>query len=155
MHLKHAAGRGYLKGCAECQFLARGRDRALINQTRRKYRERYPERVKEAERSRDRDKVLAKNRRWYANNREVYYANNRKRRARMYNAEHTPWSRQQVWEQTKGVCYLCLSALDGSWHVDHVVPISRGGRDSLDNLLPACASCNASKKDNLLEEWVA
>lgn len=36
---------------------------------------------------------------------------------------------------------------------DHVVPIARGGRHSIGNLLPACKSCNCSKGTKLLVEW--
>lgn len=31
---------------------------------------------------------------------------------------------------------------------DHIVPISRGGTNSHDNLQPACRPCNSSKKGN-------
>lgn len=37
--------------------------------------------------------------------------------------------------------------------MDHVIPLSRGGRHSIGNLLPACASCNASKSNRFLVEW--
>jgi 5-methylcytosine-specific restriction endonuclease McrA len=37
--------------------------------------------------------------------------------------------------------------------MDHVIPLSRGGRHSIGNLLPACASCNASKSARFLTEW--
>lgn len=30
---------------------------------------------------------------------------------------------------------------------DHVVPLSRGGKDSLDNVVTACSGCNYSKWD--------
>lgn len=36
---------------------------------------------------------------------------------------------------------------------EHVIPISRGGRHSAGNILPACAKCNADKKAKLLSEW--
>lgn len=36
---------------------------------------------------------------------------------------------------------------------DHVVPLSRGGRHALANILPACRQCNQSKKDKFLVEW--
>lgn len=36
---------------------------------------------------------------------------------------------------------------------DHVVPLSRGGYDSVANLLPACATCNGHKRNLLLHEW--
>ena len=37
--------------------------------------------------------------------------------------------------------------------VDHVIPLSKGGKDSLDNLVLACKPCNNDKADLLLSEW--
>lgn len=37
--------------------------------------------------------------------------------------------------------------------LDHVVPLARGGRHSIENLTVACVSCNSSKGAKLLEEW--
>lgn len=36
---------------------------------------------------------------------------------------------------------------------DHVIPVSRGGRHAIGNILPACQSCNSSKGNRLLVEW--
>lgn len=37
---------------------------------------------------------------------------------------------------------------------DHVVPLRTGGTDTMDNMMPCCWSCNASKSDRILyEEW--
>lgn len=36
---------------------------------------------------------------------------------------------------------------------DHVVPLSRGGANTLTNLLPTCLPCNSDKRDLLLDEW--
>lgn len=36
---------------------------------------------------------------------------------------------------------------------DHVVPVSRGGRNSIGNILPSCLPCNSDKRDLLLHEW--
>ncbi len=38
-------------------------------------------------------------------------------------------------------------------HVDHVVPLSRGGSDTEDNVVIACSSCNLSKGSKLLCAW--
>ncbi len=35
---------------------------------------------------------------------------------------------------------------------DHVVPLSRGGTHTIDNLAPACRACNTSKNNRLLSE---
>jgi 5-methylcytosine-specific restriction endonuclease McrA len=36
---------------------------------------------------------------------------------------------------------------------DHVIPLSRGGSNSLTNVVPACKSCNSSKNAWTLAEW--
>lgn len=41
----------------------------------------------------------------------------------------------------------------GPFHIDHVVPVSRGGLNDLDNLVVACGPCNSSKRDRPLSEW--
>lgn len=37
---------------------------------------------------------------------------------------------------------------------DCVLPISRGGRYTLDNVVPACRSCNASKSNDEVTSWM-
>ena len=39
---------------------------------------------------------------------------------------------------------------DYGWEIDHIVPVSRGGSDSLLNLQPLHWRNNAKKQDNLL-----
>lgn len=38
-------------------------------------------------------------------------------------------------------------------HLDHVVPLKRGGRHGIGNAVPACQPCNSSKGARLLVEW--
>lgn len=40
-------------------------------------------------------------------------------------------------------------------HIDHKIPSSRGGRLDESNLWVLCASCNISKKDKTVAEWLA
>ncbi len=43
-------------------------------------------------------------------------------------------------------CRYCgRSAPDVDLHVDHVIPVARGGTNDLDNLVTACADCNLGK----------
>lgn len=36
-------------------------------------------------------------------------------------------------------------------HVDHVLPVSKGGTDDLANLVAACTECNLGKSDSLVD----
>ncbi len=49
------------------------------------------------------------------------------------------------------VCHLCCKP--GADTVDHVIPRSRGGDDSLANRRPAHGACNYARKDMSLAEW--
>jgi len=50
-------------------------------------------------------------------------------------------------------CYLCKKRIPlGDRHVDHIVPVSRGGATSCANLAVAHALCNARKGASLLSE---
>lgn len=42
---------------------------------------------------------------------------------------------------------------DQPWHMDHIVPIERGGSIQLDNVTLACARCNLDKGRRTPEEW--
>ncbi|MDE0546361.1 HNH endonuclease [Microbacterium sp. C7(2022)] len=52
-----------------------------------------------------------------------------------------------------GGCAYC-GATDAALQKDCVLPISRGGRYTLTNVVPACASCNASKHNNEVSGWL-
>ncbi len=50
-------------------------------------------------------------------------------------------------------CAYC-GATDGAMQRDCVMAISRGGRYTLDNVVPACASCNTSKCNDEVTGWM-
>jgi|688.fasta_scaffold182956_2 5-methylcytosine-specific restriction endonuclease McrA len=50
-----------------------------------------------------------------------------------------------------GKCFYCGAS--GRMSMDHVVPISRDGRHSIGNVLPACITCNSSKRNRTIMEW--
>lgn len=53
-----------------------------------------------------------------------------------------------------GRCCVYCGCLSGPFDLDHVIPLSRGGGNSADNISVACASCNRSKSDKTPEEWL-
>ena len=47
-------------------------------------------------------------------------------------------------------CFYCGKK---SEHIDHVMPISRGGKHSIGNLVASCGACNSSKGNKTIMEW--
>jgi hypothetical protein len=52
-----------------------------------------------------------------------------------------------------GGCAYC-GATDKPLQRDCILPLSRGGRYTLDNVAPACASCNTSKCNDEVTGWL-
>jgi 5-methylcytosine-specific restriction endonuclease McrA len=78
----------------------------------------------------------------------------RRRRRRMQRVEHDLDDRNwadlvRAWG---GCAYCGVTGTD--LQRDCVLPISRGGRYTLDNVVPACPSCNASKCNSEVTGWL-
>ena len=83
----------------------------------------------------------------------------RRRRARKLGVTSEHYSEQQVLDVYGTNCHLCLEPIDlqaprqqgsdSGWerglHLDHIVPVSKGGSDTLDNVRPAHVLCNLQK----------
>jgi len=65
--------------------------------------------------------------------------------------------RKSRWWQQKtasGKCYYCHQIVSfKELTMDHLVPLTRGGRSTRDNLVPSCKACNNQKKNMLPLEW--
>jgi 5-methylcytosine-specific restriction endonuclease McrA len=62
--------------------------------------------------------------------------------------------RQKIFNKTNGRCYYCGVKLDPyNWEVDHKIPKSKGGTDSLDNSVPCCPKCNDEKGAMTVKEY--
>jgi hypothetical protein len=64
--------------------------------------------------------------------------------------------RRTIFAKSKGKCHYCTRplTLDGSWHVEHMLPRALGGGDEAANLVAACAPCNLAKRDRTAIEFV-
>jgi hypothetical protein len=60
--------------------------------------------------------------------------------------------RRKVFARDGEVCRYC-GREDGVFHIDHIIPRSRGGLDEMQNLTVACAKCNISKNARTPDEW--
>ncbi|MEZ5095267.1 MAG: HNH endonuclease signature motif containing protein [Nocardioides sp.] len=78
----------------------------------------------------------------------------RRRRRRVAASSHDLTEEQwAALTQAWGGCAYC-TATRTPLQRDCVLPISRGGRYTLDNVVPACRSCNASKCDAEVTGWL-
>ena len=59
-------------------------------------------------------------------------------------------SRKNVLRRDRNTCQYC--GAEANLTIDHVVPKSRGGRDTWENLVAACVTCNNRKGDATPEE---
>lgn len=78
----------------------------------------------------------------------------RKRKRRLDRVEHDLSDEQ--WTALKalwGGCAYCGDP-DRPLQRDCVLALSRGGRYTLDNIVPACGSCNASKCNDEVTGWL-
>lgn len=73
----------------------------------------------------------------------------RKRRASKLQVPTVPYTRQEVLDNWGRVCWLCRYPLDCDWHIEHVIPLSKGGWDVLKNVRPAHSFCNLRKGDKM------
>jgi len=75
------------------------------------------------------------------------------RKARTLSLPHTLTTSQ--WELIKlrfnRKCAYCNKELPLTQ--DHLVPISKGGEYTHNNIIPACGACNSSKRDNIFLDW--
>lgn len=85
--------------------------------------------------------------------------------AQGFNPAKDYFSANMVIETYGTDCHLCGGAIDlaaprspgavgweKSLHIDHVIPLSKGGDDTLDNVRPAHGQCNVKKHNRIVED---
>jgi 5-methylcytosine-specific restriction endonuclease McrA len=93
-------------------------------------------------------------RRWARDNRELIRTSAQEQRAARAEAAIntlSPPEWQWLLEQFEFRCAYCGQQGDGLTP-DHVIPLSRGGNNSLSNIVPACGPCNIRKGARTPEE---
>jgi len=58
-------------------------------------------------------------------------------------------SRSMIYKRDRNKCQYCGATKKLT--IDHVIPRSKGGGDTWENMVVACSSCNIKKGDKLLE----
>lgn len=143
------------------------RDRVILREygreATRRWRQQHPEESRQSSirsaakwRASNPEKARILARAWSARYPERKRASDANNRARRRGAEgsHTAKDIELMFTSQSGRCWYCECDLNESgFHIDHRIPISRGGTNWPSNLVLACPKCNLSKHDRLPHEW--
>lgn len=100
------------------------------------YRTRKPEKVKEGVR------------RWKKENPDRVLQHNALRRVREFQGFVEPVSRVEVAKRGNWLCGICRKRLGKRFHIDHIIPLSKGGKHEMGNVQATHAKCNLRKGAN-------
>ena len=65
-----------------------------------------------------------------------------------------PDERRALWEEQNRRCGYCGTKIGFSEvTIDHIIPLSKGGTNALDNLQACCGFCNKAKDDSLGDDF--
>jgi 5-methylcytosine-specific restriction endonuclease McrA len=79
--------------------------------------------------------------------------NTRRRRARIAGApinDFTPAQWKEIQTAFDHRCAYCGKRAKGHLTQDHITPLSKGGPNTANNIVPACLSCNSKKNDRAI-----
>ena len=112
--------------------------------------------------AKDPEKFKRQEKEWKRRNPHKKVTNSRDR-AKKRGIEYKYYTRQQIFDRDGYDCYLCNTPVDltaphvqgqPGWetypHIEHVIPLSKGGVDTLENVKIAHAKCNIDKGVQIL-----
>jgi 5-methylcytosine-specific restriction endonuclease McrA len=105
------------------------------------------------------DKVASSRKSWEENNREsfVIYRRNKchKRRVRMElnGGSFTFKEILDMLDSQQKMCACCGVDIVENYQIDHIMPISKGGSNWIDNIQLLCPGCNRAKSDMHPDKW--
>jgi 5-methylcytosine-specific restriction endonuclease McrA len=129
----------------------------LVEAERRRYLREHPEIGREVKRKAGCARKREEHRRRYLTDpsyRLYHRQKSKRRKAQMRDSVAIQLSGKEVrarFAQFDHRCAYCGAG--GDLHIEHVVAISRGGGHAIGNIVPACESCNYSKRDHQPETW--
>jgi hypothetical protein len=113
----------------------------IMKISNKKWRQINPKKIKEA------------NKKWYQENPEKSTEKKHRRRARKLGNGYEKYNLKDIYERDNWICGICKQLIDKdlqypdpqSKSIDHIIPLSKGGPDTFENVQLTHLICNVSK----------
>lgn len=147
------------------------KNKAKINAKYKKYYEANKEKIQKylhEYNKENNEKLTAQKREYYKNNKDAHQAAMRRREIAKRGTRVEKYTKQNILDKWGTCCHICKEEIDltaprsqryKGWErglqLDHVIPVSKGGTDTIDNVKPAHGICNLSKATKDIDEMLA
>lgn len=61
---------------------------------------------------------------------------------------------KKMLKQQKGKCVVCKVGITKFYHIDHIMPLARGGHNGISNIQLLCPTCNLTKSAKHPVDWM-
>ena len=135
-------------------------NREYVRERGKKYRKDKPDiefNKQKRYRERHKEQLYLKGKKYREEHKDYFYNKHRERQSLKNGVSDgtvTLEAEQTLFELQDGKCAYCGCDLNiNGKHLDHILPLSRGGQHSVSNVHWVCPKCNLSKGNKTEEEW--
>lgn len=145
--------------CKERLNKWRNQNREYVRERDKNYRQEHLEQEKAKDkkyRDSHKEKIAEKGRKYRETHKDYFYNKARERKNNQLKRSDgtiTLDTELKILEAQNYLCDYCGDDISKKKHLDHILPLDKGGLHTITNIHFTCSSCNLSKGAKLEEEW--